>query len=593
MRKILAVAIMLRPAALGVSSVSAQTTPAQPATDLAAAFGARESIQQISLSPDGNKIAYITPTRGRGAALSIIDATNGNEKVVLTSSGNLDQLTDCHWSTDSRLICNVYMILDTGDGKFGFTRIIAVNSDGGGVKVLSARANERSLGIAYNGGDLIDWGGDGTGSVLMTRVFIPEETTGTIVANNRSGLGVELIDTVTLSRKTVEPPHAGAVDFITDGRGNIRVMGIQSKDGSGYDSNKLTYMYRPAGEHGWKTLTTLTIENGRYRGFYPVAVDPTLNVAYGLSNENGRTGLYSMALDGSLTRKLIFDRPDVDVDGLIRIGRRERVVGASYVTDKRQTEFFDPDLKTLRASLGKALPGKLITFVDSDLDEGKLLLYAGSDVDPGTYYLFDRKARKLEPVMPTRPDLAKVALGAVKAITYQAADGTTIPAYLTLPAGSTGKNLPAIVMPHGGPASRDEWGFDWLSQYFAAKGYAVIQPEFRGSSGYGDAWYQKNGFQSWRTSIGDVTDAGRYLVKAGIADPSKLAIVGWSYGGYAALQSSVLASDLFKAVVAIAPVTDLETLRGESRDFTNFPQVDAFIGHGPWVTEGSPARNVD
>ena len=120
----------------------------------------------------------------------------------------------------------------------------------------------------------------------------------------------------------------------------------------------------------------------------------------------------------------------------------------------------------------------------------------------------------------------------------------------------------------------------------------MIQPEFRGSTGYGDAWYQKNGFQSWRTSIGDVDDAGRWLVKQGIADPKKLAIVGWSYGGYAALQSSVLDPDLFKAIVAVAPVTDLETLRGEARNYTSFPQVDALIGHGVWVTEGSPARNA-
>jgi dipeptidyl aminopeptidase/acylaminoacyl peptidase len=128
----------------------------------------------------------------------------------------------------------------------------------------------------------------------------------------------------------------------------------------------------------------------------------------------------------------------------------------------------------------------------------------------------------------------------VKAVTYKAADGTDIPAYLTLPPGSDGKNIPAIVMPHGGPESRDEWGFDWLAQYFAHQGYAVLQPNFRGSSGYGEAWFQKNGYQSWRTAVGDVNDGGRWLNAQGIAAPGKLAIVGWSYGGYAALQSSVL-----------------------------------------------------
>jgi dipeptidyl aminopeptidase/acylaminoacyl peptidase len=147
-------------------------------------------------------------------------------------------------------------------------------------------------------------------------------------------------------------------------------------------------------------------------------------------------------------------------------------------------------------------------------------------------------------------------------------------------------------MPHGGPGARDEWGFDWLAQFFAAKGYAVLQPNFRGSTGYGDAWFQKNGFQSWKTAIGDVNDGGRWLVQQGIAAPDKLAIVGWSYGGYAALQSAVLDPALFKAIVAVAPVTDLETLRGEAKPFTNFPLVDRFIGHGDHVRDGSPARNA-
>ena len=147
-------------------------------------------------------------------------------------------------------------------------------------------------------------------------------------------------------------------------------------------------------------------------------------------------------------------------------------------------------------------------------------------------------------------------------------------------------------MPHGGPSARDEWGFDWLAQYFALRGYAAIQPNFRGSSGYGADWYQKNGFQSWKLAVGDVNDAARYLLSQKIAAPGKVAILGWSYGGYAALQSSVLDPDLFKAIVAIAPVTDLDRLRQESHNFVNYRKVDAFIGRGPHIKEGSPAQNA-
>jgi dipeptidyl aminopeptidase/acylaminoacyl peptidase len=177
-------------------------------------------------------------------------------------------------------------------------------------------------------------------------------------------------------------------------------------------------------------------------------------------------------------------------------------------------------------------------------------------------------------------------------VTYPAADGTMIPAYLTLPPGSDGKGLPAVVLPHGGPAARDEWGFDWLVQFFTARGYAVLQPNYRGSSGYGEAWYGRNGFKAWDVAISDVNDAGRWLVKEGIAQPDQLAIIGWSYGGYAALQSQVLDPALFKAVVAIAPVVDLGYLAEDARGYTSARLVREYIGDGPHIEAGSPRRHA-
>jgi dipeptidyl aminopeptidase/acylaminoacyl peptidase len=194
--------------------------------------------------------------------------------------------------------------------------------------------------------------------------------------------------------------------------------------------------------------------------------------------------------------------------------------------------------------------------------------------------------------MLARPELEHAKLAPMTSVAYKAADGASVPAYLTLPPGGAKTGLPAIVMPHGGPSARDEWGFDWLAQYFAARGYAVLQPNFRGSSGYGDAWFQQNGFKSWRAAIGDVNDAGRWLVAQGIANPQKMAVVGWSYGGYAALQSAVVDPGLYKAVVAIAPVTDLNLLKEEARNWSNFSLVNEYIGSGPHVREGSPAQNA-
>jgi dipeptidyl aminopeptidase/acylaminoacyl peptidase len=148
-------------------------------------------------------------------------------------------------------------------------------------------------------------------------------------------------------------------------------------------------------------------------------------------------------------------------------------------------------------------------------------------------------------------------------------------------------------LPHGGPSARDEWGFDWLSQFLAARGYAVIQPNFRGSTGYGDQWEGADGFKDWQKAIGDIAASAKYLANQGIADPNRIAILGWSYGGYAALQSATVYPDLYKAVVAIAPVTDLALLKTQAEGFTNWKLVAQQVGSGPNLDAGSPVRHAD
>jgi dipeptidyl aminopeptidase/acylaminoacyl peptidase len=371
----------------------------------------------------------------------------------------------------------------------------------------------------------------------------------------------------------------------------VRILGIAEYTGDYSYTGVTRYSYRPKGQSDWKDLSTYNSQT--FQGFNPFAVDPTEDAAYGLQKDNGRFALFKRPLDGSNAEIKVFAHPQVDVDAPILLGRKQRIIGVTYATDRRYAEYSDPGLKRLAASLTKALPGSpMINFEGASDDEQKLLVWAGSDTDPGRYYLLDRATKQMRPLLLTRPELDGYKLAPVQTVQVKAADGTLIPGYLTLPPGSSGKGLPAIVMPHGGPESRDEWGFDWLAQYFAHKGYAVLQPNFRGSYGYGEQWFLENGYKSWRVAVGDVSDSGRWLVSQGIANPAKLAIVGWSYGGHAALQSGVIAPDLFKAIVAIAPVTDLEEHKNASI-LTSAQRIQRErIGVGPHVKEGSPAQNA-
>lgn len=294
-----------------------------------------------------------------------------------------------------------------------------------------------------------------------------------------------------------------------------------------------------------------------------------------------------------MAEALVAENPSVDIDNVIRFGDGQKVIGYTYSAEKGETVYLDPEFKALSASLSIALPkSPIIEFEDASSDGNKLLIFAGSDSDPGRYYLFDRSKKSLEPLMIERPELEGRGLASVKPVTVTAPDGVTIPAYLTLPPGKSGKGLPAVILPHGGPSSRDQWGFDWLAQFLAARGYAVLQPEYRGSVGFGDAWLNDNGFKNWRTSIGDITASAKWLASQGIADPNRLAILGWSYGGYAALQSAAVEPALYKAVVAIAPVTDLQMAKDEARNFSNYDLVQKEIGSGPHVVEGSPLRHA-
>jgi dipeptidyl aminopeptidase/acylaminoacyl peptidase len=566
----------------------------QPAVaDDAAAFGTLEKAYSAALSADGKRLVFVGYGGGMSTIAVVVDLVNPSATQVARGDGKPANLTHCDWSAADRLVCSLWGLIKRDAVILPMRRTLAMDADGKNLVSLGQRNTSDQVGGRQFDGEIVDWLNGVDGAVLMSRTNVPEMSTGKLTARIQEGLSVDRIDTRTGKATTVERAASDAEEYISDGLGNVRIMTTTAKGISGSLRGVDTHFYRAVNEKNWRELGKFdSVGNGS--GMLPLAVDPIINAAYVLQPLHGRWALYRIALDGSLKSELVFASKEVDVDDVIRVGRAGRVIGASYTTDRPRVEYFDPAYKAVHTMLAQALPKlPLISFLSASADEQILLVLASSDIDAGHWYVFDRTKKTLVEAITQRAGLKGKKLSPVKAITFPAADGTQIPGYLTLPPGVTdAKNLPAIVMPHGGPASRDEWGFDWLSQFFAQRGFAVLQPNFRGSAGYGDTWFMENGFKSWKTSIGDVCDAGRWLVAQGMADASKLAVVGWSYGGYAALQANVIDADLFKAVVAVAPVSDLALLKNEAAAYTNAELVAEYIGSGPHVKEGSPAQNA-
>jgi dipeptidyl aminopeptidase/acylaminoacyl peptidase len=575
-------------------SVAAHAQTTHSIAEDAAAFGARPAVSSPSLSPDGSSVLYITPGPGPKTYAVISNLVTGKSTVVTSADGNPELLDWCDYSAPDRAVCEVSALVHQTAQILGFNRLLSTNLDGSDGKLLGQKSSFYDTALLQSGGYILDWNGRRDGKVLIEREYVPQGGEAAIssrLSRKKSGLGVDLVDTHNLQSSTVEQPRDEASDYMTDERGNVRLMMVEQAKQDGTLTGNVKYYYRTPDSREWKTLADYANYEDQIT---PLAIDADIDALYALKKKDGRRALYTIKLDGSLAETLVAENPRVDIANVVRIGNGLRVIGYTYVDEKQHTVYFDPEFKALAESLSKALPNlPIVNFVDGTADGRKLLIFAGSDSDPGRYYLFDRDTKTLNEAMVEHPQLEGRTLAKAKPVTITAADGAQIPAYLTLPPGKDPKNLPAVVLPHGGPSSRDDWGFDFLSQFLAARGYAVLQPEYRGSAGYGDQWMNENGFKNWRTSMGDIAASAKWLASQGIADPKRVAIFGWSYGGYAALMEAETDPSLYKAVIAVAPVTDLGMLKEDAQGYVDARIEADFVGDGPQIEEGSPLRHVD
>jgi len=238
----------------------------------------------------------------------------------------------------------------------------------------------------------------------------------------------------------------------------------------------------------------------------------------------------------------------------------DELISTTYDDERERIYWKDKGFESDYKLLQKQLPGKEIGFGSATKDEKLLLVSAYGDTDPGSTYLFDRTTKKLTLQYQGREKLNRDFLAPMKPVKYQSSDGLEIPAYLTLPKGVDAKNLPAIIVPHGGPWGRDSWGYNSFAQFLANRGYAVLQPNFRASTGYGKKFLDAGNKQWGDKMQDDVTWGAKYLISQGIADPKRVGIMGGSYGGYATLAGVAFTPDVYAAAVSIVGPSNLITL---------------------------------
>lgn len=540
-------------------------------------FGDRGSVYQADMSPDGKNLVAILAGPGRTSYAKLVEVGTANEKLLVRASGNPEFLERCVFANVRWLICQYSGVLDVNNVLTPMSRTIAIDIVDGTKRPLGVRESAADSGINQFDGEVIDWLPDEHGAVLMQRRYVAG-------AMGAGGLGVDRIEIDPFRTKPVERANPDADYYLTDGFGQVLFV-AEAVRRSGMLTGKSRYAYRVPGSRSWRPL------KGRPESFVPATIDRASNSLYFLEDVAGRAALFRMKLDGSETITKVADHPSVDIDGPVRLGTGGPVVGYGYTDDRYRVVYTDAALAQTMAAIGRAIPAApLITVLRQSDDGEKMLIAASGDTDPGAIYVYNKKSRHLNAIAPMHVLLEEVQLAPMKHVSIPVRDGASIPAYITMPSGPAVAR-PAVILPHGGPSARDEWGFDWIAQFLASRGYVVMQPNFRGSRGFGKEFEGDNAIRNWRRAIDDIADSADWLVKQGIADADRMAISGWSYGGYAALQSAAM-DKRYKAVIAIAPVTDFAALRREALVYTSGEIQREMIGKGDQLKSGSPINRA-
>ncbi len=532
-RSIFIAALLLTPVVYG-ETVTAQTTGLPPLIDRELFFGDPE-ISGAQISPDGKFISFVKPLKGtRNVWVKKTEDPFDIAKPITADKSR--PVTAYFWSRDSKYI--LFAQDKDGDENYNVYAVNPADSPAVGEDVPAPRNLTDAKGIR----------------TFIYAVPRSEPDVIYIGLNDRDKAWHDLYKVKistgerTLLRKNTER----ITRWIFDLKDQLRLATRSAENGD-------TEVMR-VDEKGFTKVYSCNV----FESCGPVRFHKDGQRVYFVTNKGPATNFVRLILFNPETGKEELVESDplnrVDLGNPLFSEASDELIATTYEDERQRIYWKDKSYEADYKLLQKKLPAKEINLGSSTKDERLYLIVAHSDVEPGERYLFDRRSKKLTLQYRVRERLPRADLAPMKPVRYKSSDGLEIPGFLTLPRGLEAKNLPAIIVPHGGPWARDSWGYNSLAQFLANRGYAVLQPNFRGSTGYGKKFLDAGNKEWGQKMQDDVTWGAKYLVAEGIADPERIGIMGGSYGGYATLAGVAFTPDLYAAGVSIVGPSNLITL---------------------------------
>ena len=535
-------------ACLSSSSFAATLATAQTDKIPVENFFKARDFSAARFSPDGRSIGMLMPGTNGRISLFVLDI--GNTQPTLIANYEDKDVRSFHWVNNERLIYDLTDLQLKENSTFFGPGLYAVNKD------RSKRL--RLVTHQFTGGAT-----SVSGSALAWHTFFLDVVSGSatpdiyVVQSVDSGsnvLDLYRLNTVTGNMKLI--PRPGKVTKWVIDRDGVPSV-VETIDGP-----QAHLFYRDPQKNEWRKLaTSIWASSDRID---PVLFSADKELYVRANNGKDTRALYRMNLETSqLDAEPVIALKGYDLAAnLVYSERQKKVLGMHYEMSKISTVWFDPALKELQQQIDAMLPATINQVSFADRADARLaLVHAFSDVDPGSWYLFDLDKKTQIRLGVTKKEILPEQMSEKNMVRYRARDGLEIPAYLTLPNGSQGKNLPMVVLVHGGPYVRGgHWSWDPQVQFLASRGYAVLEPDFRGSTGYGDKHFRA-GMKQWGLAMqDDIADGAQWAIAQGVADPQRICIAGASYGGYSVLMGLIRNPELFRCGVNWVGVTDINLL---------------------------------